>query len=309
MERVVIIGAGISGYTAAVYTARANLEPLVIVGPEKGGQLSLTTTVENYPGFPRGVQGPELMEMMQEQAKKFGAKLLNENVTSFKIMKDYFEIKAGKETIKAKSVIIATGASARMLGLASEKKYIGKGVHTCATCDAYFYKNKGVIVIGGGDSACEESLTLAKFARGITIVHRRDKMKASKIMQGRVFKEKKIKVLWDTEVKEMLGDGKKIIGAKLKNVKTNKEREIKCDGIFLAIGHIPNTNIFKGMIDLDENGFIKTDRRTRTSVKGVFAAGDVQDPIYKQAVTAAGTGCQAAMEAERYVEGIEEKRG
>ena len=308
LENVVIVGSGCAGWTAALYVARANLNPLVITGLEEGGQLALTTIVENYPGFPEGIMGPELMEKFKEQAIKFGTRVIYKKVDSFKVKKGYFEIGMQKEKINAKAIIISTGASARLLGLDAEKKYMGKGVSTCATCDAYFYKDKIVVVIGGGDSACEESLFISKFAKQIYIIHRKDQLRASKIMQDRVFKNKKIKIIWDSEVKDILGDGKKVTGVKLKNIKTNKITEMKTDGFFLAIGHVPNSAVFKGILDMDENGFIKTDRYTRTNVKGVFAVGDVQDPIYKQAVTAAGSGCQGAMEAEKYLEGAEEKR-
>ena len=248
------------------------------------------------------------MNKFKEQAIKFGARVIYKTVDSFKVKKDYFEIGIQKEKINSKSVVVSSGASARMLGLDAEKKYIGRGISTCAICDAPFYKDKIVIVVGGGDSACEDALFISKFAKKIYIVHRKNEFRASKIMQDRVFKNKKIEIIWDTNIEDILGDGKKVTCVKSKNIKTNKINEMKCDGVFLAIGHVPNTSIFKGILDMDENGFIKTDRYTRTNVKGVFAVGDVQDPIYKQAVTAAGSGCQGAMEAEKYLEGAEEKR-
>lgn len=302
-----ILGAGISGLTAALYAARANLKPLVLAGHEEGGQLALTTGVENFPGFPEGVQGPELVRLAREQAARFGAVFAAEQATGFEAKSGQYRIHTGQRVIEAKAVIIATGASARMLGLESERKYLGRGVSTCATCDAYFFKEKEVLVVGGGDSACEESLFLTKFARKVTIVHRRDQMRASKIMQERVLGNRKIGMLWNTVVEEVLGDSSRVTGAKLRNVATGKSEEVRCDGVFLALGHLPNTGIFKGRIEMDENGFLKTDRRTRTNLPGVFASGDVQDPIYKQAITAAGSGCQAAMEAEKYLEGIARK--
>jgi thioredoxin reductase (NADPH) len=302
MENVVILGSGVAGWSAAIYAARAKLSPLVIAGPERGGQLSLTTTVENYPGFPEGIQGPELVERIRKQAEKFGTRFKDAAATKMAKKDNYYEIYCSNEKIETKAVIIATGASARMLGLDSEKKYLGKGVSTCATCDGYFFNDKEVIVVGGGDGACEESLFLTKFVKKVTIVHRRDKLRASKIMQERVFKNEKISVMWNTVVEEIIGDGKKVTAVKLKDLKSNNVTEKKVDGVFIAIGHIPNTKIFEGIIDLDEKGYLKADNRMRTNLPGVFAAGDVHDTIYKQAVTAAGMGCQAAMEAEKYLE-------
>ncbi len=305
MENVVIVGSGISGLTAAIYAARANLEPIVLTGvAENGGQLMLTTEVENFPGFPDGVQGPDLIMKLQDQAKKFGAKLVQEDATGFEQVDGGYKVTAGDSTFEAKSIIISTGASARWLGLESEQKFKGRGVSTCATCDAYFYKDKEVIVVGGGDSMAEEGLFLTKFASKVIVVHRRDEFRASKIMQDRVMNHEKIEVVWDTEIDEILGE-QTVNAVKLKNVKTGEITEKKIDGVFLAIGHIPNTKIFDGKIDLDEQGYVKTDRRMRTNLPGVFACGDVQDTIYKQAVTAAGSGCQAAIEAEKFVENIE----
>ncbi len=306
MEKLVILGDGIAGLTAAIYAARANLKPLVISGPESGGQLSLTTIVENYPGFPEGIQGPELVELARKQAEKFGARLQVDAAKSFKKIKEGFELilESGKK-LQTKALIIATGASARWLNVKGEENYKGRGVSTCAICDAALFKNKEVVVIGGGDSAMEESLTLSKFATKITIVHRRNKFRASKIMQERVFKNKKIKVVWECVVEEVLGDGKFVRGVKLKNLKTGKISEMKCEGVFLAIGHVPNTAIFKGKLDMGEIGYIKTRNYVYTSIPGVFAAGDVQDPRFKQAVTAAGSGCMAAMEVEKYLESLE----
>lgn len=304
MENVVILGTGCAGATAAIYTARAGLKPTLYEGEEPGGQLTLTSVVENFPGFPEGVQGPELVEMMKKQAIRFGGAFKYGKATAIKKLKDSFEVTIdNKTTIKTKTVIVATGASARWMDIPSEKAYKGKGVSTCATCDAFFYKGKDeVLVIGGGDSACEEALTLAKFAKHVTMVHRRNEFRASKIMQDRVLKHENISVIWDTVVDEVIGDGKHVTSAKLRNINTNKVTEHKCNGIFLAIGHVPNTKFLEGLVELDEKGFIKTDRRMATNVPGIWAAGDVQDHIYKQAITAAGTGCQAAMEVEKYLE-------
>ncbi len=304
IHKLVIIGSGCAGLTAAIYAARADLNPVIFEGPEKGGQIALTTVVENFPGFPEGILGGALSENMKKQAMKFGAVFISEDANSFEQKDGFFEIGYADKITKAKSVIIATGASARWLGLESEKKYLGKGVSTCATCDAYFFKGKKVAVVGGGDGACEEALFLSKYADKITIIHRKDKLRASKIMQERVFNNKKIDFLWNHEIVEILGDNNKVTGLKVKNIIDSKISEISVDGMFLGIGHKPNIKIFQGKLELDENSLIKTDRRTRTSVPGVFACGDVQDGIYRQAITAAGSGCQAALEAERFIEGI-----
>lgn len=302
MEKVVILGSGISGCTAAIYAARADLTPLAISGPEDGGQLTLTTGVENFPGFPDGVQGPKLAEMCKKQAERFGARFLVDMVTSVKKNKAGFELTlSGGKKIQSKTLIVSTGASARWLGIPSEEKYKGRGVSTCATCDGAFFKGKEVVVIGGGDSAMEESQFLTKFAAKVTVIHRKDSFRASKIMQDRFFKNTRCKVIWNSEVAEILGDGKKVTGVKLKNATNGKLSEFKTDGVFLAIGHVPNTGIFKGMVDLDEKGYLITDRFMHTNVQGLFAAGDVQDIRYRQAITAAGSGCQAAMEAEKYL--------
>ncbi len=302
MEKVLILGTGIAGCTAAIYTARANLHPLVISGPEDGGQLTLTTDVENFPGFPEGVQGPELVERCKKQAERFGARFKVDIASEFKKIKNGFELSLmSGEKVQTKTLIVSTGASARWLGIPSEEKYKGRGVTTCATCDGAFYKGKEVVVIGGGDSAMEESQFLTKFATKVVVIHRKDSFKASKIMQDRFFKNTKCKVVWDSEVAEVLGDGKKVTGVKIRNVKTGKISELKTDGVFLAIGHVPNTALFQGKLDLDEKGYIRTDRFMKTSIAGVFAAGDVQDVRYRQAITAAGSGCQAAMEAEKYL--------
>ncbi len=304
MENVIILGTGIAGLTAAIYTARANLSPLLISGPEDGGQLTLTTDVENFPGFPQGIQGPELINITKSQAERFGARFKIDIASKFTSLKNGngFELELiSGEKIKTKSLIISTGASARWLGIPSEQKYKGRGVTTCATCDGAFFKNKEVAVIGGGDSAMEESTFLTKFASKVTIIHRQDTFRASKIMQDKFFKNPKCSVVWNKEVNEILGDGKKVTGVKLKDTTTGKITEFKCDGVFLAIGHIPNTSIFKSQVDMDALGYLKTDRFTKTNIPGVFAAGDVQDTRYRQAITAAGSGCQAAMEVEKYL--------
>lgn len=307
MEKLVIVGAGIAGLTAAIYAARANLQPLVVAGKEEGGQLMLTTDVENYPGFPEGVLGPDLIAKCKEQAKRFGTRFKDGDVEAFSAKNSSspktYELTADGEKIEAECVIIATGASARMLGLESEKKYFSRGVHTCATCDAYFYSGKDIVVVGGGDSACEEALFSAKLVNSVTIIHRGDAFRASKIMQERAFSNSKIKVIWNSAVEEILGDGKKVTAVRIKDVNSGKLSEVKIDAVFLAIGHIPNTAVFKGVLELDENGYLLADGRMRTKLPGVFAAGDVHDKVYRQAVTAAGMGCQAALEAERYLQG------
>ena len=302
METLIILGTGIAGLTAAIYAARANLSPLLISGPEDGGQLTLTTEVENFPGFEQGIQGPELINICKKQAARFGARFKVDIVTEFNQIKKGFELTLiSGEKVQRKALIIATGASARWLGIPSEEKYKGRGVTTCAVCDAAFFKEKEVIVIGGGDSAMEESLFLTKFASKVIIIHRKDSFRASKIMQERALKHEKIKVIWDTVVEEITSDGKKVQGVKLKNLKTHKITDFKCDGVFLAIGHVPNTSFLKGKSDMDENGYLKTDPYSHTNISGVFAAGDVQDKRFRQAITAAGSGCMAAMEAEKWL--------
>jgi len=302
MENIIILGTGIAGCTAAIYAARANLSPLLISGPEDGGQLTLTTDVENFPGFPEGIQGPALVELCKKQAERFGARFKMDIVTQFKSIKNGFELTLmSEEKIQTKTIIIATGASARWMGIPSEEKYKGRGITTCATCDGTFFKGKEVIVVGGGDSAMEEAQFLTKFATKVTVIHRRDSFRASKIMQDRFFKNHKCAVIWNSAVEEVLGDGKKVMSVKLKDVNTNKITEFKCDGVFLAIGHVPNTTIFKGNVDMDEKGYLKTDRFMHTNIPGIFAAGDVQDVRFRQAITAAGSGCQAAMEAEKWL--------
>lgn len=303
MEKVLILGTGPAGLTAALYTARADLKPLVVEGLEPGGQLTTTTEVENYPGFVDGIMGPELMDVMRKQAERFGTRYKTGIVESVEFKPGAHRIALeGGETIESATVIIATGARAKYLGLESERKLIGRGVTSCATCDGAFYRNMPIAVVGGGDSAMEEALFLTRFTSDITLIHRRDQFRASKIMSDRVLQNEKIKVLWDTVVEDVLDVEKNEVTAlKLKNVKTDKQFEIEIKGLFMAIGHEPNTKPFKGQLDMDEKGYILTDY-TKTTVEGVFAAGDVQDSVYRQAITAAGTGCMAALEVERYLE-------
>ena len=303
MRNVVIIGSGCAGLTAAIYAARANLKPQVIRGQEAGGQLTLTTLVENYPGFPKGVQGPELIELMQKQAAEFGAEFLEGNVTRADLSTRPFVLEVSKEQIKTQVLIIASGASAKLLGLESEKKLLGHGVSTCATCDGYFFRGKEVIVVGGGDTAAEDALFLTRYASQVNIVHRRDQLRASKIMRDRLFRNDKIKMVWDSVVTEIRDPEKgEVTGVQIKNVKSNEESFKKCDGVFIGIGHSPNAELFRGQIETDDLGYIKTRNGSKTSVPGVFAAGDVQDRVYRQAVTAAGSGCMAAIDAERFLE-------
>jgi thioredoxin reductase (NADPH) len=306
-HKVIIIGSGAAGFTAAIYAGRANLKPLVFEGNQPGGQLTITTEVENYPGFPQGIQGPELMDLFRKQAQRFGAECAYKDVTRVEFSTRPFKVFSEEDLYLGDAIIIATGATARLLGIESEKEFMGYGVSACATCDGFFFKNQEVLVVGGGDTAMEESTYLTKFASKVTIVHRRDRLRASKIMQERAFKNAKIGFIWDSVVEEVLGErknGKKYVtGARLRNLKTNRSDVVKCDGVFLAIGHQPNTAIFKGQIELDERGYILTKRgSTATNVPGVFAAGDVQDAIYRQAVSAAGSGCMGAIDAERFLE-------
>ncbi|MFT4312538.1 MAG: thioredoxin-disulfide reductase [Candidatus Woesearchaeota archaeon] len=302
MENVIIVGAGIAGLTAAIYTARAELKPLVICGPQDGGQLTLTTEVENYPGFEKGITGPQLVADTKKQAQRFGARFQEGWITSIKKENDTFHITLSDQTIiESKTVILATGASARWLDIESEKAYKGKGVTACATCDGFFFKDQEVIVIGGGDTAMEEALFLTKFCTKVTVVHRRDELRASKIMQERFFAHPKTDIIWNAKVIEILGDGTKVQGVKLEDTKTGETREFQTDGVFLAIGHIPNSTFVKGLVDMDEQGYVVADRYTKTNVEGLFACGDLQDTRYRQAVTAAGSGCQSAIEVERYL--------
>ncbi|MCW5797986.1 MAG: hypothetical protein LZF60_230105 [Nitrospira sp.] len=305
MHHVVIIGSGPAGLTAAIYAARANLSPLLIEGWQSGGQLTTTTEVENYPGFSKGIMGPELMKEMRAQAERFGTKLLTGDVSAVDLSQRPFRLSIdGERTVEAAALILATGASAIQLGLPNEQRLIGHGVSTCATCDGYFFRGKDLLVIGGGDSAVEEATFLTKFARTVTVVHRRDKLRASKIMQDRAMKNEKISFAWNSVVEDVLGKDL-VTGARLKNLVTGASSEVACDGIFVAIGHRPNTDLFKGQLDMDEKGYILTSQGTATSVPGVFAAGDVQDTKYRQAITAAGSGCMAAIDAERFLESRE----
>ncbi len=308
-EDLIIIGSGPAGLTAAIYTAREDFKPLVITGLSSGGQLLLTTKVENYPAFPDGIDGPELVESMRKQAEKFGARFANEDVVDIDFSSKPIKIKTSSGEYEANAVIIATGASAKWLGIPSEQKYIGKGISSCATCDAPFFKGKNVVVVGGGDTAMEDSLFLTKFVESVTIVHRRGEFRASKIMQGRVLSNPKIKVIWDSEVAEVLGNGK-VTGVKIKNVKSGEVTEMNVDGVFVAIGYAPNTKFLQGKLKLDEQGYIITKDEVLTDIEGVFVAGDVSDRKYRQAITAAGSGSKAALEARAYIQELNyEKKG
>jgi thioredoxin reductase (NADPH) len=303
VKDVIIIGSGPAGLTAAIYAARANLAPLMIEGVQAGGQLMLTTEVENYPGFVDGIMGPELMEQMRKQAARFGTEVITDNVTKVDFSTAPFSVFTGSDHHRAHTVIISTGASAKMLGVPGESELLGHGVSTCATCDGFFFRDRELLVIGGGDSALEEATFLTKFASKVTIVHRRDSLRASKIMQDRAVANPKIAFTWDSTVTEVLGDGK-VSGAVLRNLKTGNTSEVSTDGIFVAIGHTPNTSLFEGQLELT-GGYISTvGEDTMTSVPGVFAAGDVVDFRYRQAITAAGMGCMAAIDAERYLEAL-----
>jgi len=303
IRNVVVLGSGCAGHTAALYTARANLKPLVIEGHEPGGQLSLTTLVENFPGFPEGIQGPELIENMRKQASRFGADYRMGHVTAADLSKRPFTLNIGKETIQTKTLIIASGATARWLGLPNEQALIGHGVSSCATCDGFFFSGKEITVIGGGDSAMEEANFLTRFATKVTLIHRRDQFRASKIMLDRVKNNPKVHFMTDTVVDDVLDVSKKEVTAlKLRDVKTNKSFDFPTSAMFLGIGHIPNTKIFHGQLETDADGYLKTHNYVFTKVEGVFACGDVQDRRYRQAITAAGSGCMAALEVERYLE-------
>ncbi|MDX9893730.1 MAG: thioredoxin-disulfide reductase [Patescibacteria group bacterium] len=302
LHNIIIIGGGIAAHTAALYNARADLEPLVIAGLETD-QLSLTTIVENFPGFIDGVMGPQLIADAKKQAEKFGAKYLTEFAGAIEINENIFTVKTGGNQYQTKALIVATGASPRWLGVKGEKENVGKGVSTCATCDAAFYRDKTAVIVGGGDSAMEEALVLTKFAAKVIIIHRRDKFNASQIMQDRVFAQKdKIEVIWNTAVTEVLTDGQFVNAVKLENSQTGKTTELKTDGIFLAIGHVPATAMFQNLLTLDEQGYIVTDCAKKTNIEGIFAAGDCQDPYFRQAIVAAGAGAQAALSAEKYLQ-------
>ena len=302
--KVVIMGSGPAGLTAALYTARANLEPLVFEGPEAGGQLTTTTDVENFPGFPNGIMGPELMDLMREQSERFGAQCVQKPITAVDFSERPFRVSTGDEQILASTFIISSGATARMLGLPSERELLGYGVSTCATCDGFFFRGKELVVVGGGDSAMEESIFLTKFATRVTVIHRRDKLRASVIMQQRARENEKLDFIWNGVVEDVVGsreDG--VTGVRIKDVVTGESYVKECQGMFVAIGHTPNSEIFRGQLEMDDNGYLITGNGTsETSIAGVFAAGDIQDTRYKQAITAAGSGCMAAMDAEKFIE-------
>jgi thioredoxin reductase (NADPH) len=300
-NKVIILGSGSAGLTAAIYAGRAQLDPLVIAGSQRGGQLTLTTDVENYPGFIEGIQGPELMENMRKQAERFDVDFVDEDATSVDFRKRPFQVTTAGKVFLTPSVVVATGAGTNWLGVPNEERLIGHGISSCAPCDAFFFREKEVAVVGGGDSAMEEALVLTKFATRVTIIHRRDRFRASKIMADRVGRHGKIRVLWNTVVEEVLGDGS-VSGLRLRDVTTGETRDFRVDGLFVAIGHHPNTELFRGQLELDEQGYLVLKKHTMTSVRGVFAAGDVHDTRYRQAVTAAGWGCMAAMDVEKYLE-------
>ena len=305
LHKVIIVGTGPAGLTAALYAGRANLEPLIFEGPQPGGQLTITTDVENYPGFPDGIMGPELMEKFRKQAQRFGAKTINRLIDSVDLSKRPFKLLSGDEEYLAESIIISTGASARLLGLENEKKLMGYGVSACATCDGFFFKDKRVFVIGGGDSAMEEATFLTKFASSVTIVHRKSEFRASKIMQDKALSNDKINVIWNSSVEDLIGEpnDKGLEKVILKNTLNGELSEHAVDGMFLGIGHIPNSHIFKNFLDLDDQGYILTKSdSTKTSLDGVFACGDIQDKNYMQAITDAGSGCMAAIDAEKFLE-------
>ncbi len=303
-EKVIVVGAGPAGLSAAIYTAREGFMPLVIAGTKGGGQLELTTVVENFPGFPEGIEGPEIVKLMRKQAEKFGARLLNEDLDSVDFSSRPLRVTAGGNAYEADSVIIATGANAKMLGIDSESEFVGKGVSTCGTCDGPFFKEKDVIVVGGGDTAMEDAIFITKFARSVTVVHRRDSLKASKIMQERAFSNTRIKFVWDTAIEEILGK-ERVSGVRLKNLKTGAVSDMPIDGVFMAIGYTPNTHMLRGALRLDEQGYIVTSEEVKTEIEGVFIAGDVADRFYRQAITASASGVKCALRAREYLASLE----
>ena len=303
LRNVIVIGSGPAGLTAALYAARANLRPLVVEGLDAGGQLMLTTDVENFPGFPSGIMGPELMSAMRTQAERFGAEFRSGNVTAVGLSKAPFTVTTADETLESRTIIVSTGASAKLLGLPSERALMGHGVSTCATCDGFFFRNRPIAVVGGGDSALEEAIFLTRFASEVTLIHRRDTFRASKIMQDKAKANPKITIEWNTEVIDVKDPAAGSLSSlRLRNNQTGVERDLAVDGLFVAIGHTPNTALFKGQLDMDDTGYLVTRDGAKTNVPGVFACGDVQDRVYRQAITAAGSGCMAAIDAERYLE-------
>lgn len=306
MHNVIILGAGCAGWTAAIYTARANLQPLLFTGDLPGGQLSTTTEVENFPGFPEGIQGPELMSRFEQQARRFGTQVIPQTVTQVDLQRHPFLVWAGQQEYQARSLIICTGSSPRRLGIPGELELLGYGVSTCATCDGAFFRGQTIAVVGGGDSAAEEATFLTRFAEKVYLIHRRDRLRASRVMAGRVLANEKIEPLWNTIVTEIVGSpAEGVTGVRLQNTQTGEASWRAVRGVFIAIGHIPNTDLFRGQLELDEAGYIVADSRTHTSIPGVFAAGDAVDHIFMQAVTAAGTGCAAALEAEKFIAQLE----
>jgi thioredoxin reductase (NADPH) len=306
VENVIIIGSGPAGLTAALYTARANLNPLLFTGNEIGGQVSITTEVENYPGFPEGLTGPELVEKFQKQASRFGARIEYAEVTEVDLDVHPFRVKSYDSEYQSKAIIVATGASPRKLGVPGEVEFTGRGVSYCATCDGFFFRDKEIVVVGGGDSALEEGLFLTRFANRVRIIHRRDQLRAGYTLQERATRNEKIEFIWNTVVTEIDGDGA-VETVRVRNENTGQVSTLKTDGVFIYIGHYPNSRLFKGKLEMDEHGYLITDRRTRTSVPGVFAAGEIADPIYRQVISSAGEGCRSAMEVEKYLADLEDR--